>query len=1320
MYQSGPNVFISKRYISVLFFFHVAFFITAQSWESDIVKKLSLHQAVNHNEKIFVQTDRPAYLPGETVWFSAFVMNAASQKLNLTEVVLHVELLKPDQSISSKDMFKIEEGKVSGQIDLRYGVKPGKYYLVAYTNWMRNAGSAYYFSKEIIIVGSRSNVSADSNVLSSSVMDDGSQVELEKTESKFNIKFYPEGGELIAGVNTKVAFEVVDELGLPIDFMGMVEDETGQIVAAAKTLWRGKGFFMLNPQPGKKYFIRQTGEIETLNKEPLPEALTSGLTMAVTDKGKNKPVQIMISRIGALTSDSTAFLLATQNGQPKNAMKIDLTERESVAVLLEKTEFNNGIVQLTLFDCNKLPKAERLLFVKKDDALNIALREVKLPASGRDAVEMELQVTNADGLPVEGNFTVSATDAERVPDQSYQSPNIMQYLSLYSDLPDLKVNESVLFEDSGEGNFKSELLMLTNGWRRYKWEEVITDTIAIPEYLEEPGIYVKGKVRSLWGKDKVPEGAEVTMVAGSVFDSYNEKVNKNGEFTFIMSDFYDSKRVVVQTKNKKDAKRDYKIDIQTSYQPQPADQFSYLTNAYCSDSNAETINIEDIRLTRDLLEKELARVVIEDTFVVTTDVAIDEVDVKAESKKSAKGIMNQKYGAPDYSVGETKIGELMGEMPWYDGIFSLLYEAFPELRITTSNVGVDGSSVELTSNGMEIVEYSSTTTVSFQLIGKRRHRFFVYVDGKMVGASNTKGIMSGMLGTYSIDDLVTLDPMEVKSVDLVFPDTPNAKALLTGDAEFFNNEDIDWTTLEGQIEYTVKGTEEVSTPVAILSIYTQAGGGLYSTIAYKGISNVTLHGFKRVKEFYHFDYSTSIKDSILSDERNTLAWFPDVETDINGKAPLKFYASDVSNKIRLEINGVSDKGEVGSLLYYTPDSLFTSQQTLEPKRELINQQPFDPLYKAHLFLPDRTPVSYAKISTDQNDWSAFTSADGLFPVEENIIHPTSTIKIEKAGFKSLKCTYQDLLDTDKTLEKEEIIHSSDDALEIIKKLYRSRFKNRNSKKIYFKGAYREKIFDNTYLHSLKDLGFIQMWPNMAEEAIPIETNITGRQEYHSIDYSRKINFTPLKRNDVIPQLDPVWFLESFLDLNFQKAYEYILVGETQFQGRRMYRIHFDQYNDVNYAFYQGELLIDAETYGLAWASWRFSDKAKKYIMPDMYLVSARSSENFEVVREQREMTWKFNGETWDPDFSIYNVSFYRNGELKKIEQETVWKPISQDEFKVFKDKLPKKWNQINETKKEVEYSPAQWRNNQLLPPDLSIINQIKFLNEVTRFVEETK
>ena len=265
---------------------------SGQSVDESLLYKVQKYQAINHQEKIFVQTDRPVYARGEELWFSAFLFDAPSQRLNQSERVLYLELIDQEGIISQKNIFELEKGRAWGSIMLNPKLPPGMYYLLAYTNWMRNSGSEFYFSKQIYIGAEEDSVAIDTFTVQTIANSDNRRENEEVTStypSVSHLSFFPEGGNMIEGIQSKVAFEAVNENGQGINLDALVVDETGEIITAAKSLWKGKGFFMLKPHAGKKYFIRI---IYDANREAqqfkLPEAKTDGLAMAVFDMNKKE------------------------------------------------------------------------------------------------------------------------------------------------------------------------------------------------------------------------------------------------------------------------------------------------------------------------------------------------------------------------------------------------------------------------------------------------------------------------------------------------------------------------------------------------------------------------------------------------------------------------------------------------------------------------------------------------------------------------------------------------------------------------------------------------------------------------------------------------------------------------------------------------------------------------------------------------------------------------------------------------------------------------------------------------------------------------
>lgn len=1316
-----PTYSASRFYLSIIIIISallgIPYCSNAQLWENEILKKTSIYQSIHHQEKIFVQTDRPIYVSGEEIWFSAFVINASTHLLNQTERVLYIELITPKGTSCQKQLFKIENGRAFGCISINEGLNAGSYHLIAYTNWMRNRGSDFCFSKQIYISPAKKTAIGDTLLAPSFEKESHSdRMDNSPAPPKLTASFFPEGGDLIQNISCKVAFEFVDEYSNSVPFSGLVVNGDGQVVTAAKTLWKGKGIFILTPQPGQDYYI-QTDELnDNSQRYKLPDAKPAGLAMAIIDRPKQQQIQISVSQNNDLNENHSVFLLGTQNGLPEKAFKIDLSNTPTTSIQINKSDFNSGIVQFTLFDAHKIPQAERLFFIKNKDQLSIKIEEKVLPNAPKGKVELSLDVSDQQGKPIAGDFALSVTDAIRVPDAAFHSPNIFQYLTLYADLPLSKDDDQILFEKSGEGNFKSELLMLTNGWRRYQWEEVLTDTIVLPQYLEEPGIYVKGTVKTASKRKKIPADTEVSMMTkGKKMELFSEKVGKDGAFTFLLQDFEDTLRAVVQTKNRMNNKKDYTLELYTNYQRTPADNFRKLiveNNRHNDFSSAET---DEWNIEQGVLTKSQTRAMIEDTFVVTTDFVIGEVAIEGERTKSQKEKISQKYGSPDYSVGNKRIQELAEEKPWHYGLMTLLSNAFPDLRIETSQSTLTYKSGS-NSQGSNIVP-SDSPSITFQLINKRKHRFFIFVDGQLITASDAKGIVDSVFGSYTIEDLISLNPSLVSSLDLIYPKNNTAQSALNSAAEIYEYEMSSYTTnnevqMGRDLMDLAEQSEKTSAPAAILSIYTKDGAGLYSSTHYKGIANLTLHGFTKTKEFYHPNYSKNNNDSILNDFRNTLAWMPNLHTDSTGKANISFYTSDVSNTFRVEVNGLSNQGAAGAFIYKMSTPLFENN----PLNEVISgdqpDQSFDSPFFPHIVLADGLGAAYATIRCPATKWRAYTSPDGTFSIDEKQLNDTTKIEISKPGYQTATLSYADISSKSTLLYPQIELPSDLSVEEIIKNFYRKKFKNRNKDNNYMEGAYREQLFNGNELHQLSDFYFIQKWQALTEPNARIETHLYSGRSFRSNDFNEKIPFKPKNRsNDAVPVMDPFFANLSFLNQAFAKNYVFTISGETYFMGRKMYHIFFNQSENAPWALYEGELYIDVETFGLAWARWRISSEGEKYLMPDEYLALGGDPETFKLIDEHNEITWKYNGEFWIPEFAISKVSFSQKGAENRIVKEMAWRsPVRK--LTKFTSLLPEEMHRRIKQLKNPEYSPSDWRISWLLPPCKEITNQIKFLNNV--------
>jgi hypothetical protein len=104
-----------------------------------------------YNEKVYVITDRFVYRQGEDVWFQGFVSSLISPHGDSSSEDLFIKLLnsKGEEIVSRR--YPLKENQASGRFLIPRTSIPGKYYLMAYTGWMKNQDPREAFRKEILI-----------------------------------------------------------------------------------------------------------------------------------------------------------------------------------------------------------------------------------------------------------------------------------------------------------------------------------------------------------------------------------------------------------------------------------------------------------------------------------------------------------------------------------------------------------------------------------------------------------------------------------------------------------------------------------------------------------------------------------------------------------------------------------------------------------------------------------------------------------------------------------------------------------------------------------------------------------------------------------------------------------------------------------------------------------------------------------------------------------------------------------------------------------------------------------------------------------------
>jgi hypothetical protein len=362
--------------------------------------------------------------------------------------------------------------------------------------------------------------------------------------SQSDVQFFPESGNLVNGIASRVAFKAIGVDGLGIPITGKIVDETNAEVATLETLHAGMGSFSLKPQAGKSYTAKITFADGTTKTIALPKAIDDGYVLSVYQPNKDSVlVRIKASLVRA---QNLSFIVHT-NGEVIFSSPIKITNA-TTSVWLKKESFPTGIAQFTLFNNNGEPLNERLAFIKTNDQMQLTLKTAKTTYKSKEHIQVELEVKNSKGNPTTGNFSVAVIDESKVPFDEANESTIFTNLLLTSDLKGYVEKPNYYFtNETDEVNKALDNLMLTQGYRRFTWKELPNTINTKPAFEAEGfGINISGKVTTL--TDKLLPNATVNLVSVRAKIAKATTTDADGRFRFDGIFLMDSIKFTVQAR----------------------------------------------------------------------------------------------------------------------------------------------------------------------------------------------------------------------------------------------------------------------------------------------------------------------------------------------------------------------------------------------------------------------------------------------------------------------------------------------------------------------------------------------------------------------------------------------------------------------------------------------------------------------------------------------------------------------------------------------------------------------------------------------------
>ena len=371
---------------------------------------------------------------------------------------------------------------------------------------------------------------------------------VETTPPGIDVQLFPEGGYLINGVRSRVAFKALKPDGFGIDAQGNITDNTGAVMADFKSQHLGMGVFALLPEAGKTYKANFKFADGTQTSIELPTPRDEGINLSLN----NSNPDTLSLKIAANEPyfekyrNKSFYVIAQSNGIICYAAQTVL--RNAVySASIPKNKFPTGLLQVTLFSVKGTPLSERLAFIRHNDLMTLSLSSDKSTYNRKTKVKMQVSAKN--GLvPVEGNFSVSVVDEALVPYDQDDETTILSHLLLTSDLRGFVEKPNYYFNHTDQNAINNlDILMLTQGYRRFSYKNIISDKNTQLSFFPETGIDVSGSLRTNAGIP-VSKGNIRLFIPDRAF-STQTTTDVNGNFRFSNVLISDSSKVKVTARD---------------------------------------------------------------------------------------------------------------------------------------------------------------------------------------------------------------------------------------------------------------------------------------------------------------------------------------------------------------------------------------------------------------------------------------------------------------------------------------------------------------------------------------------------------------------------------------------------------------------------------------------------------------------------------------------------------------------------------------------------------------------------------------------------
>jgi hypothetical protein len=876
----------------ILQLFCISIHLSAQNNDS-IINKLSQYVGIVDQfsknlpqEKVYLHFDNSTYYQGDDIWFSCYLVTSAQHEVSALSKTLYVELLNPGGEVINKQILKVENGKCHGNFTLnKLPFYSGFYEVRAYTKYMLNFGEDVIFSRTFAVYDKPTKPGTYEE---KSLMKYGRGLypilrpKPVKNKS-VSLKFFPEGGNLVAGVPSRIAFEATDAYGNPIEVSGAAVTENKETIISFKSVHDGRGVFPFTPSDkAPKVIVDYNGKKYNFD---LPAVLPKGIVLKVDNL--SSPDSIGISVQSNSETPRGIFGLVLMSGSTlQKYLILDTSEGKPIDFKIDKQNLPAGVSRIILFNAAGQIVGDRLLFITPKDHLTIKQKTDKPSYKPYEQVNMQFAISEKDSIPVETTFSVSIKDGQNdvKPDQDIQSN-----LLLMSEIKGYVHHPDYYFESNDSVHQQAlDLLLMVQGWHRFDWDWVNEKKSFKLKHQPEKGIEINGQVVSFVKSTPKPNVNVSTLISQK---NDSAQLNKSfmecfvtdslGRFSFTAN--VEGRWDMVFGVRAKGKKKDYRTVLDKLFSPEPR-RYRY-TDLFTHIPNPE----EDKLIATDTLMR-----VREDSLAnVLPKINYDSIvpkGIKGKMLHLKEVVVTAKKNSKEQEIYNTRTKSLA------------YYDVYAEQDKIRDAGGVPETNLRYFLTNINR-DFHLSHKSSEDNIKNPKPNESVYVDDSKIKIIDLE---DNILKYKTKEPLFVVDYKRTTEDDnLMIPMWMRAEYIKSIYISESSGAILDYFVLPPS--WKPDEALEKFSCVVFLEIFPD---WKIPVSAGKGVRKTWLDGYSQVKEFYSPNYSTLPPEP---DYRRTLYWNPSVKTDKEGKALIQFYNNSNCRSFSISAETITPRGLFGVL-----------------------------------------------------------------------------------------------------------------------------------------------------------------------------------------------------------------------------------------------------------------------------------------------------------------------------------------------------------------------------------------------------------------------